>query len=88
MRKQQSVCKIYYFPSLDGGGFEEVPTAEYQQPEKSIEEKLMDIIGWQLLWLVPALMTVILAYHFNLWVIPAALSAAGLGWYCRQRGWW
>ena len=38
MRKQQSVCKIYYFPSLDGGGFEEVPTAEYQQPEKSIEE--------------------------------------------------
>jgi len=88
MSKQSSVCKIYYFPSLDGGGFEEVPTAEYQQPEKSIEEQMMDFIG--LLWLVPALMTVILAYHFNLWVIPAALSAArqGLGWYCRQRGWW
>ncbi len=46
MSKQQSVCKIYYFPSLDGGGFKEVPTVEYQQPEEPCwQERLMDVIG-------------------------------------------
>ncbi len=46
MSKQSSVCKIYYFPSLDGGGFKEVPTVEYQQPEEPCwQERLMDRIG-------------------------------------------
>ena len=52
MRKQQSVCKIYHFPSPEDRSFEEVPTVKNQQPEKSIEEKLMDIIGWSVVCVV------------------------------------
>ena len=53
MRKQQSVCKIYYFPSLEGGGFEEVSTKEHQQPDdRCWQEKLMDIIGWSVVCVV------------------------------------
>jgi NADPH:quinone reductase-like Zn-dependent oxidoreductase len=46
MSKQSSVCKIYYFPSLDGGGFKEVPTVEYVLPDdRCWQERLMDRIG-------------------------------------------
>lgn len=83
--RTNTVTKLYVLPTE--GKFELVETKEYLQPEKSLEEQMMDFIGRQLLWLVPALLVVILAYHFNLWVIPAAISAAGLGRYCRQQGW-
>ena len=46
MSKQSSVCKIYYFPSLDGGGFKEVSTVEYVLPDdRCWQERLMDGIG-------------------------------------------
>lgn len=46
MSKQSSVCKIYYFPSLEGGGFKEVPTEECVQPDdRCWQERLMDRIG-------------------------------------------
>jgi hypothetical protein len=75
MRKQQSVCKIYYFPSLDGGGFKEVPTVEYQQPEKSIEEKLMDIIGWSVVCVVIGVGGSVIFNQIIMWV------ARWLGWW-------
>ena len=68
MSKQSNVCKIYYFPSLDGGGFEEVPTAEYQQPEKSIEEKLMDIIGWSVVCVVIGVGGSVIFNQIIMWV--------------------
>lgn len=36
--------KIYYLP-IEGGRYEEVPTVEYQQPERCWQERLMDTIG-------------------------------------------
>ena len=87
MKQAAQLIEVDYY-TIDHGKIVSLPVKEYVQPEKSIEEQMMDFVGRQLLWLVPALLVVILAYHFNLWVIPAALSAAGLGWVCRRLGWW
>ena len=46
MSKQSSECKIYYFPSLEGGGSKEVPTEEcVQLDDRCWQERLMERIG-------------------------------------------
>lgn len=41
---KNSACKIYCLP-VDGGKFVQVPVVEYQQPERSWQERWMDKIG-------------------------------------------
>ena len=75
MSKQSSVCKIYYLP-IDGGGFKEVPTVEYQQPEEPCwQERLMDVIGWSVVCVVIGVGGTVIFSQIIMWV------ARWLGWW-------
>jgi hypothetical protein len=71
--RTNTVTKLYVLPTE--GKFELVETKEYVQPEKSIEEKLMDIIGWSVVCVVIGVGGSVIFSQIIMWV------ARWLGWW-------
>lgn len=84
MAQPDLIERDYY--TVAGGKIVTLPVRE--APETCWEERYMEMIGRQLLWLCPVLIVVLLAYHYNGFIIGAIIGAALVRWAAKRMGWW
>jgi hypothetical protein len=74
VKQAAKLIEVDYY-TIDHGKIVSLPVKEYLQPEKSIEEKLMDIIGWSVVCVVMGVGGSVIFSQIIMWV------ARWLGWW-------